>query len=218
MTSPYRSGFGKPTYGCRNLANAIATMSQKNIATKFTNRLQNLLDYYSLSASGLATKIGIQRSTISHVVSGRNKPSLDFVMKILHTFNEVTIEWLIDGKGSFPKLENSSINKIVKTIENPSPTFTKKIESERNENITDAVSELEEIHTGEVGAVSDILVEIMHKAYGSIAPTSAPTVKVTETTMVDDIKNKIVDTTESMTESTSNFISAIFNPSPTPGP
>ena len=85
-------------------------------------------------------------------------------------------------------------------------------------HITNAVSELEEIHTGEVGAVSDILVEIMHKAYGSIAPTSAPTVKVTETTMVDDIKNKIVDTTESMTESASNFISAIFNPSPTPGP
>tara|TARA_B110001454_G_scaffold169880_1_gene160301 strand:+ start:96 stop:521 length:426 start_codon:yes stop_codon:yes gene_type:complete len=111
-------------------------------SNSFTNRLQNLLDYYSLSASGLATKIGIQRSTISHVVSGRNKPSLDFVMKILHTFNEVTIEWLIDGKGSFPKLENSSINTIVKTIENPSPTFTKKIESERNENITDAVSEL----------------------------------------------------------------------------
>ena len=111
-------------------------------SNSFTNRLQNLLDYYSLSASGLATKIGIQRSTISHVVSGRNKPSLDFVMKILHTFNEVTIEWLIDGKGSFPKLENSSINTIAKTIENPSPTPTKKIESERNENITDAVSEL----------------------------------------------------------------------------
>jgi hypothetical protein len=47
-------------------------------------------------------------------------------------------------KGSFPKLENSSINTIAKTIENPSPTptSTKKIESERNENITDAVSEL----------------------------------------------------------------------------
>jgi len=76
-------------------------------SSAFTNRLQKLLDYYSLSASGLATKIGVQRSSISHVISGRNKPSLDFVMKLLHTYNEVTIEWLIDGKGSFPKLENS---------------------------------------------------------------------------------------------------------------
>ena len=73
----------------------------------FTTRLQKLLDYYSLSASGLATKIGVQRSSISHVISGRNKPSLDFVMKLLHTYNEVTIEWLIDGKGSFPKSENT---------------------------------------------------------------------------------------------------------------
>ncbi len=73
----------------------------------FTTRLQKLLDYYSLSASGLATKIGVQRSSISHVISGRNKPSLDFVMKLLHTYNEVTIEWLIDGKGTFPKSENT---------------------------------------------------------------------------------------------------------------
>lgn len=72
-------------------------------STAFTNRLQKLLDYYDLSASGFATKIGVQRSSISHVLSGRNKPSLDFVMKLLHTFNEVTIEWLVDGIGTFPK-------------------------------------------------------------------------------------------------------------------
>lgn len=71
----------------------------------FTNRLQKLLEYYDLSASGFATTIGVQRSSISHVLSGRNKPSLDFVMKLLHHFNEVSIEWLIDGKGSFPKPE-----------------------------------------------------------------------------------------------------------------
>jgi transcriptional regulator with XRE-family HTH domain len=70
---------------------------------EFTNRLQKLLDYYDLSASGFATKIGVQRSSISHVLSGRNKPSLDFVMKLLHTFNDVSIEWLVDGKGTFPK-------------------------------------------------------------------------------------------------------------------
>jgi len=47
------------------------------------------------------------------VISGRNKPSLDFVMKLLHTYNEVTIEWLIDGKGTFPKSENTPpISKI----------------------------------------------------------------------------------------------------------
>lgn len=75
---------------------------------EFTNRLQKLLDYYDLSASSFATKIGVQRSSISHILSGRNKPSLDFVMKLLHTFNDVSIEWLIDGKGVFPKSNTPS--------------------------------------------------------------------------------------------------------------
>jgi len=96
----------------------------------FTNRLQKLLEYYNLSASGLAAKIGVQRSSISHVISGRNKPSLDFVMKLLHSYNEVTIEWLIDGKGTFPKSENpppTSPN----SIEEISPVQLEKKEVEK---------------------------------------------------------------------------------------
>lgn len=80
-------------------------------------------------------------------------------------------------------------------------------------HITDAVSELELIHAGESGPVSDIIAEIMLKAYGSEAPTPAPTVKVTESTMIDGIKNKIVDTTESITEAASGLISSVLNPS-----
>ena len=69
----------------------------------FTSRLQKLMDYHALTASAFATAIGVQRSSISHILSGRNKPSLDFVMKVLHRFDEVSIEWLVDGKGTFPK-------------------------------------------------------------------------------------------------------------------
>jgi len=69
----------------------------------FTTRLQKLLNFYELSASGLATKIGVQRSSISHIVSGRNKPSLDFIIKLLDTFDEVDFDWIISGKGDFPK-------------------------------------------------------------------------------------------------------------------
>ena len=69
----------------------------------FTQRLQKIIDYYSLSASSFADKIGVQRSSISHILSGRNKPSLDFVMKILSSFPEVDLYWILNGKGSFPK-------------------------------------------------------------------------------------------------------------------
>lgn len=69
----------------------------------FTKRLQEIIDYYNLSASSFADKIDVQRSSISHILSGRNKPSLDFVMKILSSFPEVDLYWLLNGKGTFPK-------------------------------------------------------------------------------------------------------------------
>ena len=49
----------------------------------FIKRLEKILDYYSLTASSFADKIGVQRSSMSHLLSGRNKPSLDFILKIL---------------------------------------------------------------------------------------------------------------------------------------
>lgn len=66
------------------------------------------MDFHQLSASLFADKIGVQRSSISHILSGRNKPSLDFVLKITSVFDDVDIHWLLNGKGSFPK--NTSNN------------------------------------------------------------------------------------------------------------
>ena len=69
----------------------------------FIKRLEHLLDYYDMSASLFADKLGVQRSGLSHLLSGRNKPSLDFVLKIIDNFPEVDLYWLLNGKGSFPK-------------------------------------------------------------------------------------------------------------------
>lgn len=68
----------------------------------FSKRLEKIIDFYDLSASAFAENIGVQRSSISHILSGRNKPSLDFVMKILDTYPEVELYWLLNGKGEFP--------------------------------------------------------------------------------------------------------------------
>ncbi|WP_407557759.1 helix-turn-helix transcriptional regulator [Winogradskyella sp. 4-2091] len=74
----------------------------------FTKRLQKVIDFYNETASSFAEKIGVQRSSISHILSGRNKPSLDFVMKVLHSYPEVELYWLMNGKGNFPiDLKNS---------------------------------------------------------------------------------------------------------------
>ncbi len=71
-------------------------------STEFTERLQKVIDFYNETGSSFAEKIGVQRSNISHILSGRNKPSLDFVMKVLHSYPEVELYWLMNGKGEFP--------------------------------------------------------------------------------------------------------------------
>jgi len=84
----------------------------------FIGRLEEILQFYNLTASSFADRIGVQRSSISHLLSGRNKPSLEFVMKVVKTFPEVNLYWLLNGKGSFPyKAEQ-------KTTTAPTPTST----------------------------------------------------------------------------------------------
>ena len=89
----------------------------------FIKRLELLLDYYSLNASAFADKIGVQRSSLSHLLSGRNKPSLDFILKILDVFPDVDLYWILNGKGNFPKNSDDNRTKIIaeKTISAPTP-------------------------------------------------------------------------------------------------
>ncbi|WP_367279616.1 helix-turn-helix transcriptional regulator [Ulvibacterium sp.] len=81
-------------------------------------RLRKLLRYYDLSASAFADKIGVQRSSISHLLTGRNKPSLEFVLKVIDTFPEVDLYWLVRGKGNFP---STSVEKDILKAHTPSP-------------------------------------------------------------------------------------------------
>ena len=74
----------------------------------FAKRLQKVIDFYGESASSFAEKIGVQRSSISHILSGRNKPSLDFVLKVTSIFSEVDLYWLLNGVGVFPKTSTST--------------------------------------------------------------------------------------------------------------
>lgn len=66
-------------------------------------RLPLLLRALNLSAAQFADKIGVQRSSVSHVISGRNKPSMDFTEKIVNHFPQINAEWLIIGTGSMMK-------------------------------------------------------------------------------------------------------------------
>ena len=64
------------------------------------DRLIQLLDLEQLSPSKFADLIGVQRSSISHVLSGRNKPSFDFLQKTLKAFPGLNASWLMLGEGT----------------------------------------------------------------------------------------------------------------------
>lgn len=96
---------------------------------KFAVRLNKILDFYDLSASSFADKIEVGRSSISHILSGRNKPSLDFVMKVVQNFPEVELYWLLNGKGKFPASDENSakpdkVQNEVRQVPTPSPQPT----------------------------------------------------------------------------------------------
>lgn len=85
----------------------------------FIKRLQIILDYYGLSASSFADRIDVQRSSISHLLSGRNKPSLDFILKVIEVFPDVDLYWILNGKGNFPKSERKiEAPKVTPILEN----------------------------------------------------------------------------------------------------
>lgn len=61
-------------------------------------RIRMIIESHRLTAGAFADKIGVQRSNVSHVLSGRNKPSFEFLEKVLVAFPKVSALWLITGK------------------------------------------------------------------------------------------------------------------------
>lgn len=80
------------------------------VTEDFIKRLEQLFEFYELTPSSFADKIGVQRSSLSHLLSGRNKPSLDLILKIIAVFNEVDLYWILLGKGEI----GSNINREIK--------------------------------------------------------------------------------------------------------
>ena len=70
------------------------------------SRFKQLLEYLQVNPSAFADRIGVQRSSISHVLSGRNKPSVDFLEKVLRAYPEVNARWLITGTGEWKAKED----------------------------------------------------------------------------------------------------------------
>ena len=70
------------------------------------------MDYKSISAGELSSLLGVQRSNISHILNGRNKPGASFIEKLLLTFPDLNARWLFTGEGE-----------MVEKLTSPDPTL-----------------------------------------------------------------------------------------------
>ncbi len=69
------------------------------------DRIEHIIRAKNLTATEFAEKLGVQPSGISHVLSGRNNPSLDFVKRLKETFPEYNLDWIIFGTGPMTSSE-----------------------------------------------------------------------------------------------------------------
>jgi transcriptional regulator with XRE-family HTH domain len=67
--------------------------------SEMKDRIAHIIRAKNLTAAEFALRLGIQQSNISHLLSGRNNPSLDFVKKLKETFPEYNLDWIVFGKG-----------------------------------------------------------------------------------------------------------------------
>ncbi len=74
------------------------------------DRIIQFLRDMNLTSTKFADVIGVQRSSISHILSGRNKPSFDFIEKMLVAYPDVSAQWLITGKGNMLENQPSLFN------------------------------------------------------------------------------------------------------------
>lgn len=64
------------------------------------DRIAKIMEEEGMTATRFAEEIGVQASSISHIISGRNKPSTDFLIKILERFRGINADWLLTGRGN----------------------------------------------------------------------------------------------------------------------
>lgn len=68
-------------------------------ATNMKERIIKIMECERMGQAQFASAIGIQRAAMSHIISGRNNPSLDVMTKILHRYPQINPDWLLFGKG-----------------------------------------------------------------------------------------------------------------------
>ncbi|MDA9306319.1 helix-turn-helix domain-containing protein, partial [Flavobacteriaceae bacterium] len=118
----------------------------------FLKRLESLMENNYLNATAFAEKIDVQRSSVSHILSKRNKPSLEFILKINEHFEEADLEWLLLGEKQDQEKHPTLLNEKVEVSEIDAIEHKTKYEitqgmPQKNENSnTDEISQIIQLY------------------------------------------------------------------------
>ncbi len=80
------------------------------------DRIIKFIEAEHISAAEFADKIGVQRSSVSHVLNGRNNPGFSFIQKILESFSNINSRWLLTGEGDIYINKKNGVEQVPKTL------------------------------------------------------------------------------------------------------
>lgn len=122
-------------------------------------RLIKFIDSLGLNYSQFADMIGVQRSSISHILSGRNKPSFDFLQKIFIAYPELNADWLILGRGSVNNVDATvEKEKISDQIKNDAINGPEHAREERKYEISQEMSEKHDIKSEHIKLAKKVVI------------------------------------------------------------
>jgi plasmid maintenance system antidote protein VapI len=104
----------------------------------------------NISATMLADEIGVQRSSISHILSGRNNPSYDFIYKMIKKYDHINSEWLITGRGEMYKKAEDLNHMSVKEETNLTEHMNKESVISKDDHMVDTDSKRQRIEVSEM--------------------------------------------------------------------
>ena len=79
-------------------------------------RIKIWMNKINISQTNLAENIGVNKATISHIMSGRNKPSIDFFIKLKEYYTDLDLNWIISGQKTSYSKSSSKLGKSVEKI------------------------------------------------------------------------------------------------------
>lgn len=79
-------------------------------------RIKIWMKKINISQTNLAENIGVNKATISHIMSGRNKPSIDFFIKLKEFYADLDLNWIISGQKTSHSQSSSKLGKSVDKI------------------------------------------------------------------------------------------------------